>query len=172
MQEEARYGKIAFDKTRIKDINEKPLISKELRVIQVVPLVQVDGLFYLTDKRIYFQPLHSIYAKPLVSFNLKKIMALYKRRYKLRQLGLEWKHSKGKSMYISFQTTELRDKVYNIILEKAGKDCATEKSVLECMHQWVYGKLSNFDYLMQLNSMAYRSFEDLSQYFTLYSNKL
>jgi hypothetical protein len=94
---------------------------------------------------------------------MKKIVALYKRRYKLKQLGLEWKDAKGKSMYIIFPSTELRDKVYNNILERAGKGCATEKSVIECMHQWVYGKISNFDYLMQLNSMAYRSFEDLSQ---------
>jgi hypothetical protein len=67
-------------------------------------------------------------------------------------------------MYLSFHTTEQRDRVYNCILEKANKSCATERSVIEIMHQWVYGKLSNFDYLMALNSAAYRSFSDLSQY--------
>jgi len=67
-------------------------------------------------------------------------------------------------MYLAFQTTELRDKIYNMILDKAEKNCATEKNVVECMHQWVYGKMSNFDYLMHLNSAAYRSFADLSQY--------
>ena len=67
-------------------------------------------------------------------------------------------------MYLSFQTTEQRDRVYNCILGYVSKTCATEKSVVEVMHQWVYGKLSNFDYLMALNSAAYRSFSDLSQY--------
>ena len=67
-------------------------------------------------------------------------------------------------MYLSFQNTEQRDKVYNCILAHAGRGCATEKSVVELMHQWVYGKISNFDYLMSLNSIAYRSFADLSQY--------
>eukprot|EP00826_Nyctotherus_ovalis_P015016 TRINITY_DN14230_c0_g1_i7.p1 TRINITY_DN14230_c0_g1~~TRINITY_DN14230_c0_g1_i7.p1 ORF type:complete len:300 (-),score=61.94 TRINITY_DN14230_c0_g1_i7:2122-3021(-) len=81
---EKMFEKTVFDKTRIKDISEMPLISKELRVSQILPLVQIDGLFYLTDKRIYFQPLHSFYAKPLFSFKIKNITGLYKRRYKLR----------------------------------------------------------------------------------------
>jgi len=86
MADDSKFTKTVFDKTRIKDISEKPLISKELKVRQILPLIQIDGLFYLTDKRIYFQPLHSFYAKPLVSFKLKGITGLYKRRYKLKQV--------------------------------------------------------------------------------------
>jgi hypothetical protein len=84
--DENMFDKVVFDKTRIKDISEMPLISKELRVRQILPLVQIDGLFYITDKRIYFQPLHSFYAKPLFSYKIKNIVGLYKRRYKLRQV--------------------------------------------------------------------------------------
>lgn len=86
MADESMFDKVVFDKTRIKDINEMPLISKEIRVSQILPLVQIDGLFYLTDKKIYFQPLHSFYAKPSFSFKIKNITGLYKRRYKLRQV--------------------------------------------------------------------------------------
>lgn len=86
--DETMFERTVFDKTRIKDISEMPLISKELRVRQILPLVQIDGLFYLTDKRIYFQPLHSFYAKPLFSYKIKNIIGLYKRRYKLRQVFL------------------------------------------------------------------------------------
>ncbi len=88
MSEDESFGKAVFDKTRIKDIGEKPLLSRELRVNQIFPLIQIDGMFYLTDKRIYFQPLHSIYAKPLVSFKIKSIVGLYKRRYKLKQVSI------------------------------------------------------------------------------------
>jgi hypothetical protein len=33
----------------------------------------------------------------------------------------------------------------------------------ECMCQWVNGEMSNYDYLLHLNSSAYRTFADLSQ---------
>jgi factor associated with neutral sphingomyelinase activation len=81
------FGKAVFDKTRIKDIRERPLLSRELRVMQIQPLVQIAGLLYLTNERIYFQPLHSFHAKPLLSFRLTNIVALYKRRYKLKPVG-------------------------------------------------------------------------------------
>lgn len=66
-------------------------------------------------------------------------------------------------MYIAFQSVAQRDKIYNLILEKNEHKCATEANLVECMQQWIYGKISNFDYLMHLNSAAYRSFADLSQ---------
>ena len=68
-------------------------------------------------------------------------------------------------MYLAFKTITQRDEIYNLILKIADKKCATETNLIEVMQQWVYGKISNFDYLMHLNSAAYRSFADLSQYF-------
>ena len=67
-------------------------------------------------------------------------------------------------MYLAFKNEDQRNKVYNAILEKMDENCATEKNIVECLQQWVNGKMSNFDYLMHLNSAAYRSFADLSQY--------
>lgn len=44
-----------FDKTRIKSLNEKSQLSgREFRVKQIIPLIQVDGILYLTNKRVYF----------------------------------------------------------------------------------------------------------------------
>ena len=43
------------------------------------------------------------------------------------------------------------------------KDCVThEKNVEYYSQMWVNGYLSNFDYLMLLNSYAQRSFQDLT----------
>jgi hypothetical protein len=54
--------------------------------------------------------------------------------------------------------------VYNCLLEHAEQGCATDRNLDEIQRQWVYGNVSNFEYLMHLNSAAYRSFADLSQY--------
>lgn len=67
------FSNSSFDKTRIKSLNEKATFPKEFRVKQILPLVQVEGLLYLTNKRLYFQPCHSIYTKPVIHFKLKEI---------------------------------------------------------------------------------------------------
>ena len=46
-----------------------------------------------------------------------------------------------------------------------GEDCiTTEKNVEYFMKRWLNGEMSNFDYLMLLNSYAQRSMQDLTQY--------
>ena len=45
------------------------------------------------------------------------------------------------------------------------KECATtEKDVEYYTNKWASGEMSNFDYLIILNSYAQRSFQDLTQY--------
>ena len=39
-----------------------------------------------------------------------------------------------------------------------------DSSILEHTEKWVKGGLSNFDYLLLLNSYAQRSFQDITQY--------
>ena len=71
----------SFDKTRIKSLNEKSQLGgKEFRVKQILPMVQVEGLLYLTNKRVYFQPAHTgIYGSgnTVVNFKLKEIHELF-----------------------------------------------------------------------------------------------
>jgi hypothetical protein len=57
-------------------------------------MVQVEGLLYLTNKRVYFQPKNSgIYGSgsSVVNFKLKEITELFKRRYKLLNIALEFR---------------------------------------------------------------------------------
>ena len=122
-------------------------------------MVQLDGLLYLTNKRIYFQPFHSIYKKPVINFKLKDIIELFKRRYKLLNIGLELITKKNKNMYVTFQNTEDRDAFYEAVKLNVDDTCITaESSIVNYTYQWVNGGLSNFQYLMLLNSYAQRSF--------------
>ena len=78
-------------------------------------MVQVDGMLYLTNKRVYFQPFHSIYKNPVINFKLKEITELFKRRYKLMNIGLELVTKKQKNLYVAFSNTEERDTFYAAI---------------------------------------------------------
>ncbi len=89
IEEQKILTNIVFDKTRIKSLSEKPLIKKDLPVKRILPLIYIDGLFFLTSKRLYFQPIHSIYSKPILSIKIHSLTKLYKRRYKLQHVNQE-----------------------------------------------------------------------------------
>ena len=93
---------MVFDKTRIKSLSEKTVLHKEFKVKQILPLVSVEGILYLTNKRVYFQPYHSIYTKPVINFKLKDIKELFKRRFKLMNIGMEFITNKMKCLYVAF----------------------------------------------------------------------
>ena len=138
------FSNTSFDKTRIKSLNEKSVLSKEFRVKQIIPMVQVDGLLYVTNKRLYFQPFHSIYKKPVINFKLKEITELFKRRYKLMNIGLELITKKQKNIYLAFANRDERDTFYAAIKQHVDDSCITaEQSVVDYTIQWVNGGLSN-----------------------------
>ena len=117
----SKYSKTVFDKTRIKSMSESGLINKEFQVKQILPMIQVDGILYLTNKRIYFQAHHSIEVSPVSVYKIKEITELYKRRFKLQDLGIEiictgkkdYKgHCEKQNLYMSFVNSLERDQVY------------------------------------------------------------
>jgi len=69
-----------------------------------------------------------------VNYKLKEISSLFKRRYKLLNIGLEFKTMSGgeeKRMYIAFQNIEERDAFYQVMNELVSESCMTaEQSIL------------------------------------------
>lgn len=76
-------GEFVFDKTRVKNFSEKALLPEEMRVKQILPLVSYEGLLYVTNKRVYFQPYQAVQANPVMHYNIKSIRKIFKRRYML-----------------------------------------------------------------------------------------
>ena len=105
----------------------------------------------------------------MVNFKLKEVRELFKRRYKLMNIGLELAFAKASSkngMYVTFQTVVERDMFYDAMLEVVSKNeggCVTaEQTIMEYTQMWVQGNISNYEYLMYCNSYAQRSFQDLT----------
>ena len=136
-----------FNKTRVKTLTEKRMIPKECKVKYVLPLVSIDALVYLTDQRIYMQPLHAqILEKPVINLKVGSIKELFKRRYTLMDIGLEiisvskadTRSPKRKTMYLVFKTTKERNVVYESLLKMVGKECiTTERNLDEYTNLWV-----------------------------------
>ena len=142
--------------------------GKEIKIKYILPLVSLDGMLYITDERVYMQPIHPyVLGQSVINIKLSKVRELFKRRYTLMDVGLEivsyslndgengqQKKSKKKSMYMVFPYKQDRDVIYDTLLNLVDlNECATaEKDVDYYTAKWTAGEMTNFDYLMILNT--------------------
>ncbi|XP_047515344.1 protein FAN-like isoform X1 [Pieris napi] len=160
----SRYMRMVFDPVMMDDYTEKILC--EYQVEKISPLVRHQGRLALTPTTLYFQPFSNIDCIPILKVSLGHIKRMYKRRFLLRQVGLEIYCSDDSAVshiYLSFQSTKERDKLYNI-LETLPNVSLERVHIEEMTLQWQNGIVSNYDYLAYLNCLADRSKNDLTQY--------
>ncbi|KAL7045563.1 hypothetical protein ACKWTF_002261 [Chironomus riparius] len=119
-------------------------------------------------------------------FAYEDIREVHKRRYLLQPIALEIFSGDGRNYLLSFQR-KVRNKVYQRVMALATsiadnaqssvagqrRTASVEQSsgILSSLigetsvtQRWVRGEISNFQYLMHLNTLAGRSYNDLMQY--------
>lgn len=112
---------------------------------------------------------------------------LHKRRYQLQNVGIELFYMNGSNFLLVFESPAERNDIYNKLMTmtipngmfmqslssevgvKVKQNLQNEKLLLkrwrkQVQKMWVKGELSNFAYLMVLNTLAGRSYSDLTQY--------
>ena len=161
----SRQNRVTFDTCWLENIGEK--IVFETIGNMVAPLVLNPGRILLTNERLYFQSYNNVEKEPVIKIRLNNISDIYQRRFLLRPQGLEieYEDDRGvkKHIYLSLVKKGDRDVLYKAMLEAGVRSASSE--VMEMMTlQWQHGVISNYDYLLHLNSMADRSFNDLTQY--------
>lgn len=160
----SRYMRMEFHPVMMDDFTEQ--IVCELQAEKISPLVRHQGKLALTPTTIYFQPFSNVESSPVLKLKLSHLRRIYKRRFLLRQVGLEIYSSEESSVphiYLTFQTERARDRIFKIFEESPNvhlESVHTEEMTL----QWQNGIVSNYDYLMYLNCLADRSKNDLTQY--------
>lgn len=103
-----------------------------------------------------------------------EILDVFRRRFLFRDVGLEIFSSNGATLFVVFASTKDRDRV-QAELKKARRKASQDlpfhdvltppkPTLQEAKRLWVQGQMSNFDYLMLLNTLAGRSFNDPAQY--------
>ena len=106
------------------------------------------------------------------------ITGIFLRSYRLRQSGIEVLFSRGKyrSFFVDFGSSksdiERRNSFLNSLCRVAPRHAIKQRpdtsfhrmiSTHGIQQEWVNGRVSNFDYLMYINTIAGRSFNDLCQ---------
>lgn len=124
--------------------------------------------------------------KTCAKFSFDSVVEVHKRRYLLQPIALEIFSSDGRNTLIVFPR-KIRNKVYSRLMNvstqlnsNATESLAGQRSNVSVegstgllsnligetsvTQRWVRGELSNFQYLMNLNTIAGRSYNDLMQY--------
>lgn len=113
-----------------------------------------------------------LFDRPDFEIPLKMLREMHARRFNLRHTALEFFSVDQTNHLINFGSTALRDKVYHCIKDQdtpaliyAGlRDGAKLLAKSPLTKRWQQRKISNFEYLMQLNTLAGRTYNDLNQY--------
>lgn len=164
------FYKFKFDYTHIESIHEKCLLKDELKVNRIIPLIEIPGLFMVTNEKIYYQPIYVLKSKQFKAIPFNFITNLYRRRIKLMEVGLEIIYNtekiKGKTLLIEFETNKTREFIYDLLLDKASIviDINELNKIIDMIKKWTNKEISNYDYLLFLNSAANRTRNHLSQY--------
>jgi len=114
--------------------------------------------------------------------DLNDVYAIYRRRYQLQQNALEFYDVLNNGTLIAFEDKGKREEVLSKMLSTPLPNSIFHPSLAlgttltinyekfmnslraRTISQWVQGKISNFDFIMHLNTFAGRSYNDLTQY--------
>lgn len=94
---------------------------------------------------------------------------VFPRRYNLRRTAIELFMFDQTNYLINFESKQIRDSILKTLTEVSGLNTTiknAEKRFAQSglTQKWVNHEISNFEYLMQMNTFAGRTYNDLSQY--------
>ncbi|XP_074539600.1 neurobeachin-like protein 2 isoform X1 [Halichoeres trimaculatus] len=154
---------------------EKLVLSEDCELITIVAVVQ--GRLEVTTHHLYFYDGSSEKEETEegIGFDFKRPLSqlreVHLRRYNLRRSALELFFIDQAHYFINFKK-KVRNKVYSRILGLRPPNLfyfgsRSPQELLKASgltQKWVCREISNFEYLMQLNTIAGRTYNDLSQY--------
>ncbi|KAL7875312.1 hypothetical protein SRHO_G00062820 [Serrasalmus rhombeus] len=154
---------------------EKLVLSEDCELITIVAVVP--GRLEVTTHHIYFYDGSSEKEETEegIGFDFKRplyqLREVHLRRYNLRRSALELFFIDQAHYFINFRK-KVRNKVYSRILGLRPPNLfyfgsRSPQELLKASNltqKWVCREISNFEYLMQLNTIAGRTYNDLSQY--------
>lgn len=170
LPEEDLAARTNIDEKEEQDQKEKLVLSEDCELITIIDIIP--GRLEVTTQHIYFHD-GSFEKEDGVGFDFKwphsQVREIHLRRYNLRRSALEIFHVDQSNYFLNFKK-EARNKVYSRLLSLHSPNSYGTRSPQELFkasgltQKWVNREISNFDYLIQINTMAGRTYNDLAQY--------
>uniref|UniRef100_A0A674JLI8 Neurobeachin-like protein 2 n=1 Tax=Terrapene triunguis TaxID=2587831 RepID=A0A674JLI8_9SAUR len=161
LPEEDTTAGASMDEKEEQGQKEKLVLSEECEFITLIDVIP--GRLEVTTQHICFYD-GSIEKEEGVGFDFKwslsQIREIHLRRYNLRRSALEIFLTDQTNYFLNFNK-----EVWNCQSSPGGLSFNNFSVAFSCLLQkWVNREISNFDYLVQLNTMAGRTYNDLAQY--------
>ncbi|CAB9510437.1 Lipopolysaccharide-responsive and beige-like anchor protein [Seminavis robusta] len=155
-----------FDSSHLVDVRERPLTSTSLQASLLTPLQRKSGCVTVTTERIYFQPAAGALTPTdtkAMHWRVPKVVATACRYNGLRDCALELYFRDATSVLLAFERKRDREQLLRFLPRHAWS--FTDREFLyQVVKAWHAKQISNYDYLLALNTAAGRSFHDLSRY--------
>ncbi|CAB4056896.1 LYST [Lepeophtheirus salmonis] len=125
----------------------------------ILPDDKFEGEVLVGNNALYY--VHEFFT---MTWYYDEIKELHLRRYELKEIGVELFLNQGVTRFLIFNSKESRVEFVNTVLEKKNPHLSETSDPCVIMKRWQEGLITNFEYLMELNKLAGRSFNDLMQY--------
>lgn len=122
---------------------------------------EVEGENLVTETHFVFYAVQNSYENSIM-FSLTDIDQIWKRRYQHKELGLEIFLKSKKSYFVLYSENFDRDTIYDFICERINQ--SKDENIEKITQKWVENRITNFEYLMELNTHSGRSYNDSMQY--------
>lgn len=122
---------------------------------------EIEGEVIITDHQLVFLANRDTYINSIIC-DVKSVSEIWNRRYQHKEVALEIFLVTRKTFFIIFETNYERDIVWNLVSNKLGG--SGNSKLEEMLLRWLDNRLTNFEYLTELNKIAGRSYNDLMQY--------
>eukprot|EP00761_Pharyngomonas_kirbyi_P004863 gb/GECH01004868.1/.p1 GENE.gb/GECH01004868.1/~~gb/GECH01004868.1/.p1 ORF type:complete len:2114 (+),score=480.09 gb/GECH01004868.1/:1-6342(+) len=159
------------------DKEERIVLTKECSM--VTPLNTIEGRMEISTASIYFITNKSNLAKDKTlaslpseqKWRLDQIEKIFKRRYLLRSTAMEIFFIDGTTLMFNFEVGVVKQVMFKILSQRLPKlkhsgfaSPATQLKKSRITQKWQRREISNFEYLMALNTFANRTYNDFTQY--------
>ena len=152
---------------------EKFVMSEECELVTFMSVIK--GRFELTTSFLYFfdsRPVKEEEERFDNRWSVQTIWEVHLRRFNLRRSALEVFLLDHTNFFLNFTSSKRRNKVFTKILSQRPPNMVpnsgrSPKDLLKASgltQKWINREITNFEYLMHLNTIAGRSYNDLSQY--------
>ncbi|XP_059485723.1 lysosomal-trafficking regulator isoform X2 [Neocloeon triangulifer] len=144
--------------------NEK---IRYMTTVQVVtPAQEVSGEMLVGETCLYFvsDDIDATLEVSSMAWQFEDVREIHQRRFQLQERAVEIFLANGRTYLLALQSSKQRDEFLQVISQCLFPNLLPAENLNSIMQLWRDGLLSNFEYLIQLNKMAGRSFNDLMQY--------